>query len=295
MLISTSFSLQPRQSLHISRVLAVEALGIKVKAGLCLNDGSSSEELHNSGYKGGSGSPGNKYEQGYQDDNGKGSYPGDSGGGNGGHGSNNGGGGRVPTCNGIVAKLRALGINIDANVCLGGKDGNGGSKYPPLSGGSTCPDLVADLRLLGIPVKAEVCLGGDGGNNSGGDGNRCAIGANVGVSKLLGVDLCVGGSGDNNGGYPGNGGNGNGSHPTCQDIRAKVQLLGIKVDANVCLGGKNSGPNAPVLSNKSGCPTLVANAKLLGILNIDLALCLKVNINLGLKRRSISKRILATR
>ncbi|KAK9709114.1 hypothetical protein K7432_009266 [Basidiobolus ranarum] len=151
--------------------------------------------------------------------------------------------------------------------------GGSGSKYPPLSGGSTCPDLVADLCLLGIPVKAEVCLesgggGSSGGNSSNGGGNHCVIGANAGISKLLGVDLCIGGSDDNKGGYPGNGGNGNGSHPTCQDIRAKVLLLGIKVDANICLGDKSSGPNA---------------------------LCPKMNVNLELKKRNFPERILATK
>ncbi|ORX63825.1 hypothetical protein K493DRAFT_309676, partial [Basidiobolus meristosporus CBS 931.73] len=320
---------------------AVEALGIKVKAGLCASSrgrghtgrGGYNDGGGNGGHNGGGGSNGGK--GGHTGDD---SYGGrNGGGGNGGHtggGGYNGGGGKgggmidgsygghtggeekedsmVVEVTTEAQAVIALGIKIDANICLGGggsggNEGNGGNPHPPLKGGNTCPGLVADLKLLGIPVKAEICLGGGGGGGggggnggsagNGGSGNGgCAIGANVDVTRLIGVDVCVGGGGGGSGHHGGgneggNGGNnGNGSRPTCQDISAKVRLLGIKVDANICLRGPNAGPRAPVLSNAPGCPTLVANAKLLGIADVNVELCLKARVNLGVGGRSIARR-----
>ncbi|ORY04319.1 hypothetical protein K493DRAFT_297024 [Basidiobolus meristosporus CBS 931.73] len=318
-------------------VVAAKALGIKVRAGLCVNGGhdGSGNSGYNGGGNGGHNGGGNGGGNGGHNGGGNGGHNGGgngghngggngghngggNGGGNGGHNGGGNGGGRPDTCNGIVAKLQALGIKIDAKICLGGggggggNGGNGGNSHPPLKGGNTCPDLVADLKLLGIPVKAEICLGGGGGgggsshggggggNGGGGNGSSgnggCAIGANVDVTRLIGVDLCVGGGGGGSGHHGGgNGGgnagnNGNGSRPTCQDISAKVRLLGIKVDANICLRGPNAGPRAPVLSNAPGCPTLVANAKLLGIADVNVELCLKARVNLGVGGRSIARR-----
>ncbi|KAK9659886.1 hypothetical protein K7432_018334 [Basidiobolus ranarum] len=63
------------------------------------------------------------------------------------------------------------------------------------------------------------------------------------------------------------------SQPLCNDICNSLSLLGVKVDVSICLSKKNTGPTAPVLSVNPGCPTLITNAKLLGIAHVDVSLC----------------------
>ncbi|KAK9739631.1 hypothetical protein K7432_018373 [Basidiobolus ranarum] len=61
--------------------------------------------------------------------------------------------------------------------------------------------------------------------------------------------------------------------PSCNDTCNSLSLLGVKVDVSICLSEKNAGLTAPVLSVNLGCPTLIANAKLLGIAHVDVSLC----------------------
>ncbi|KAK9764152.1 hypothetical protein K7432_008574 [Basidiobolus ranarum] len=63
------------------------------------------------------------------------------------------------------------------------------------------------------------------------------------------------------------------SPPSCNDICNSLSLLGVKVDASICLSKKNIDPTASVFSADTGCATLIANAKLLGIAHVDVSLC----------------------
>ncbi|ORY04316.1 hypothetical protein K493DRAFT_297021 [Basidiobolus meristosporus CBS 931.73] len=214
-----------------------------------------------------------------------------------------GGNGSISYCDGLVVQLNALGAGLNAKVCTG-KSESAPSKYKDADKLS-CNNLVVAVQALGINVNAGLCKAND---KEGSYTNPTQpedphaspappndsyanptppkdpyanapppkdpySGPSPPVEPYTSPETPVDPY-DSNGGQ-----GGTGSSPTCQDVLAKVKLLGIKVDAGVCASANKHGSHAPVLSGKSGCPTLVANAKLLGIVNVDLAACLKAKVN----------------
>ncbi|ORY04317.1 hypothetical protein K493DRAFT_380093 [Basidiobolus meristosporus CBS 931.73] len=207
-----------------------------------------------------------------------------------------GGSGSASYCDGLVVQLNALGAGLNAKVCTG-KSEPAPPKYKDV-GKLSCNDLVVAAQALGIKVKAGLCTTDDRGQGSSYTDPTPPndpyadpappkdpyanppppkdpySGPSPPVEPYTSPETPVDPY-DSNGGQ-----GGTGSSPTCQDVLAKVKLLGIKVDAGVCASANKHGSHAPVLSGKSGCPTLVANAKLLGIVNVSLAACLKAKVNI---------------
>ncbi|KAK9763756.1 hypothetical protein K7432_009305 [Basidiobolus ranarum] len=198
------------------------------------------------------------------------------------------------SCDELAVRVRALGIHIDANVCLGNivngshrniKRGEDDNEYE-----RQCRDIVARLRLLkintntdGVKVDANVCVGLRGtGELSRNEINRMGCETLVARAKVLGildvdVDVCLQNvreprklrrSGDD-------------EYNECKDIVARLRLLGIQVDANVCLGVKGSDGWSKDYIDRLGCSDIVAHAKVLGILKADVNVCLGNIFNLG--------------
>ncbi|KAK9745760.1 hypothetical protein K7432_018244 [Basidiobolus ranarum] len=152
-------------------------------------------------------------------------------------------------CDNVVARLRLLGLKVNANVCLGIKGSNGWSKE--YVDRLECADIVAHAKILGIiKADANICLGNI---------------LNLGHSQ---------------------GSNGDGEYNECSDIAAYLRLLGLKVDANVCLGIRGSKGWSKDRVDKSNCDDIVAHAKVLGILKVDVNVCLGNILNLGHSRGS---------
>ncbi|KAK9763755.1 hypothetical protein K7432_009304 [Basidiobolus ranarum] len=189
-------------------------------------------------------------------------------------------------CNGLVARVKALGINVDAKICLGD---NKISILPENRHGQnegdqshTCRDIVARLRVLGIQINADVCLQNKDAAWPSKDqfgGMSCEeIVAHAKALHILkaDVDICL-----KNGLQVVKPGRSDGvEYNECHDIAARLRLLGIKLDANVCIGISGAGGWSKERTERMSCDDVVAHAKVLSIIKADVDVCLNNILNL---------------
>ncbi|ORX77975.1 hypothetical protein K493DRAFT_308797 [Basidiobolus meristosporus CBS 931.73] len=193
-------------------------------------------------------------------------------------------------CDALVAKVRALGVKVDANVCIGGLKKRG-DDYDEEESERRCRGIVARLKLLKVRANANVCLGKklekgvlSNGHDDDDDYSKWSCEDLVRVGRLLGIKVdakvCLGPILGSNDGLvsilPENGhGGDNGDYNECDDIVARLRLLGLKVDANVCLGIKGARGWSKGDADKWSCDDIVARAKVLGLIKADVNVCLK--------------------
>ncbi|ORX80994.1 hypothetical protein K493DRAFT_362012 [Basidiobolus meristosporus CBS 931.73] len=133
------------------------------------------------------------------------------------------------TCPEVLAKLDLLGIKIDAAICPVG------TNLPLLSGGRSCPDVVADANLLGIKVSASICLHEQNGNSAPGCPNIVASLVNSGIDANAFVCLANGEVRSSAPGLHLPNLNLQENNAVCNNIRLRLDALGIRVRAVVCL------------------------------------------------------------
>ncbi|KAK9747207.1 hypothetical protein K7432_018151 [Basidiobolus ranarum] len=195
------------------------------------------------------------------------------------------------TCDELAVRVRALGIHVDANVCLGNivNESHRNAKRSEDDDERRCRDIVARLRLLKVKVDANVCVGlrGAGGLLSRNEINRMGCEALVVKARILNiidadVNICL-----QNDREPRKlQGSNDDKYNECHDIVARLRLLGVEVDANLCLSTRGSKGWSKNHVNRLECDDIVAHAKVLGILKADADVCLRNGLNPGHSRRS---------
>ncbi|KAK9679095.1 hypothetical protein K7432_016416 [Basidiobolus ranarum] len=159
-------------------------------------------------------------------------------------------------CRRVVERLRLFEAKVHPEVChrlARGDDGKGGDElrrtdYTKLS----CGKLVRLARKIGIPVSSVICR-----NPARGDDNDFAL------INLDDIDH----SGDRD------------SRPsenqTCPNIVARLQVLGINVNVDVCLGLEVHRRLSRSDVDRMRCRDVAAYAKVLGIISVDVNVCLR--------------------
>ncbi|KAK9760176.1 hypothetical protein K7432_016078 [Basidiobolus ranarum] len=144
------------------------------------------------------------------------------------------GNGNGKTCPDVLAKLESFGIKISADICLNDLIHR---NLPLLSGGNSCPEVVADANILGVKVNADICL--QQSNNGGASSSNCpnivASLVSSGINANAFVCLANGEVRGPNQGLNLPNLNLQENDQVCDNIRLRLDALGIRVRAVVCL------------------------------------------------------------
>ncbi|KAK9759704.1 hypothetical protein K7432_017018 [Basidiobolus ranarum] len=103
---------------------------------------------------------------------------------------------------------------------------------------SNCDDIVAHAKVLGI-LKADV---------------------NVCLGNILNLGHSRGSNSD--------------EYNECPDIAARLRILGLKLDVDVCVGVKSAGGWTKDDVRHKSCEDIQVHAKVLNIIKADVNVCL---------------------
>ncbi|KAK9674736.1 hypothetical protein K7432_016940 [Basidiobolus ranarum] len=140
-------------------------------------------------------------------------------------------------CPDIAARLRILGLKLDADVCIGIKSSGKWTKDDVRDG--SCEDIQVHAKVLNI-IKADV--------------NICLSDVLAPTKSRRAID--------------------DSEYNECEDIAVRLRLLGIKLNADVCVGVQSTGAWSKQQTDKANCHDIVAHARVLNILNANVDVCL---------------------